>query len=88
MINKVYKVIDAEGSYCLIIQTEGDDDFWWWEFNKGYVDEYFSEKGIEFDIAKAEVFANDLDNNLIGCSTASFSSVEEAEEDYRREIQI
>lgn len=86
IVNKVYKIITETYEYVFIMQTEGDDDYWYWAVSRADVTSYFAKKGIlllSLDKEKAEQFVNDDVNEFLGCSVASFNSVEEAEMDYK-----
>lgn len=78
VVNKVHKVLETEFDYVFIIQTNDDEDFWYWMIGRQYFD---GKPSIE----EAERFANDIDNGCIGCSVASFASISEAEADIMSE---
>ena len=92
-INKVHKVIydDKTGTTTFIIQTDGDQDYWWWQVDTGDIFHYFKEKDEPLGIirtisehltkAQAERFCNDLDNTDKGTSCASFDTIDEALKD-------
>lgn len=91
IVNKVYKIITETYEYVFIMQTEGEDDYWYWAVPRSDVGAYFARKGtliLSLDKAKAEQFVNDMENDTLGCSVASFNSVEEAEMDYRGGINV
>ena len=74
-VNKLIKKIDDNGSTCFIIQTEGDNDYWYWVVDTAYV----TESGLT-----DEEFINDVTGEYgsIGFSAASFDTVEDAIADY------
>lgn len=92
-MNEVKKIVYNGNSIYFILQTEGDQDFWWWEVSVSDVRDYFVDKGLEsidnasavyelacekLSKAHAEQFCNDADNDTLGCSCASFETAEEA----------
>ena len=76
--NKLIKRIDEEGYTCFIIQTIGEDDYWYW-----VVDTPIVKRSGLTDIE----FINDVTGEYSneGSSVASFDTAEEAEADFRGE---
>lgn len=89
--NHVVKVItdtDAK-TYIFIINTEGDQDFWWWQVDFSDVAKYFKESGYNplylyslystggLTQTMAEMFCNDIDNTLYGVSCSSYKAIDE-----------
>lgn len=73
--NKLIKRIDEDGYTCFIIQTTGEDDYWYW-----VVDTPIVENSGLTDIE----FINDVtgEYSTEGSSVASFTTPEEAEADF------
>lgn len=74
-VNKLIKKIDDGVDTCFIIQTEGDNDYWYWVVDTAYV----TESGLT-----DEEFINDVTGEYghIGFSSSSFDTVEDAIADY------
>lgn len=89
-MNRVIKLIRTDYSIIFILQTEGDDDFWWWEVSKEDFRNYWKNLytgsrawgvyGATYNTnqKQAEQFANDIENSDKGTSCSSFSTVEDA----------
>ena len=85
-MNEVKKIVYNGNAIYFILQTEGDQDFWWWEVSRNDVRNYFSNNAVAYleltsnklSKAHAEQFCNDADNDTLGCSCASFETAEEA----------
>lgn len=74
-VNKLIKRIDDDDTTVFIIQTVGDDDYWYWAVDKYYVDKAH---------CTDEEFINDVDGKYghLGFSSASFATPEDAIDDY------
>lgn len=68
-MNEVIKVLKTNGAIAIIIQTEGDDDFWVWEVDESD----FVESGLTI-----EEFANSEDYSGCGASSSGYDTVDEA----------
>lgn len=44
-MNEVKKIVYNGNSIYFILQTEGDQDFWWWEVSVSDVRDYFVDMG-------------------------------------------
>ena len=68
-------VIDyANGTIIFFLQTEGENDCWYWEVPKYEVSGNYLE------------FVNDERNATLGCSVASFPTLEDAKADALKEM--
>ena len=67
-MNKVIKVLKTNGAVAIIIQTEGDEDFWVWEVDESDI----AESGLTI-----EEFANSEDYSDCGCSSSGYDTVDE-----------
>jgi hypothetical protein len=88
-INKVHKIITDHktDTTTFIIQTDGDQDFWWWQVDNTDIREYFKahNTGTNLVIAlnghitptAADIFANDIDNTDKGTSGAAYETIDE-----------
>ena len=95
-INKVHKIItdNKSDTTTFIIQTDGDQDFWYWQVDNTDIREYFKahNTGTNLVIAlnghitptAADIFANDIDNTDKGTSCAGYETIDEI----LREFQI
>ena len=90
MGNTVHKVVSGSNTICFIIQTEGENDFWWWEISRDTWNGYWKDKnpaciiGNIMELAANE-FVNSSECSHCGCSCASFETVMEAIKDYMAE---
>jgi hypothetical protein len=92
-INKVHKIIydDKTGTIAFILQTDGDQDFWYWQVSKYDIHDYFRNKGDNFGMvraysgrltkAQAEEICNSLELSDKGVSGANFETIEDALKD-------
>ena len=86
IINKCAKIIYDKYDVVFIIQTAGDNDFWYWIVNRYDIREYFEKSpSALFELASdklsknhIEKFINDVKNDCIGVSGGSFESIEDA----------
>lgn len=88
-INKVHKVIydNKTGTITFIIQTDGDQDYWYWYLNEDTVRNYYKDHGDKLAYynaigktlsrEQAERFCNDFDNSDKGVSVASYDTIDE-----------
>lgn len=67
-MNKIIKVIKQGSCYFFILQTENDNDFWYWQVDAYDVDNYDG---------TFEQFVNDENNGALGCSCAGFESLDD-----------
>lgn len=91
IINHVQKVVYDGSTVSFIIQTDGDNDFWWWSVCWREVADYFQEHHKPSAINElaneklskihCEQFVNDCDNDMLGVSCSSFATVEDALKD-------
>lgn len=87
-MNRVHKVVYDGNNIVFIIQTDDEQDFWWWSVPFADVQEYFARANKPHTVVsiafnklnreQAEQFANDIDNSDKGVSCASFDTVEDA----------
>ena len=87
MINKVHKIITRNNSICFVINTEGEQDFWYWEISIGTWDNYWKDKNpdcLNGNVMEwsANEFVNSDECSHCGCSVSSFLTVEDAIKDY------
>ena len=78
-MNKVLKFIAKCGNYYLILQTEGESDFWVWLIQQAEFNHWSKADIAVPTIESLELFANDVNNDTTGTSWASFDTIEEAE---------
>lgn len=91
IINQVKKVVYDGSTVNFIIQTQGDNDFWYWQVCRTDIVDYFNRKNqpaaifqLAHDmlaIASCEEFCNDIENDLLGVSCSSFETIEDALKD-------
>ena len=92
IVNKCESVIYDGYNIYFIIQTIGDNDFWWWNVNKTSIRDYFSKNPVAiYELAQeklsknhCEIFINDVENDMLGVSCGSFETIEEAIKDIVR----
>ena len=85
MVNKVHKMLQGNNTFCFIIQTENESDFWWWEVSKNDFCNFWLKRDLSKPIANIELaneFVNSDECSHCGCSCASFETVEDAIKDY------
>ena len=89
IINQIQKVVYDDYTIHFIIQTQGDNDFWYWSVNRYDVKEYFKKSSSAlFELANnklskrhCNIFINDCNNDLLGVSCASFETIEDVLKD-------
>ncbi len=87
MVNKVHKVITSDDAICFIINTEGDEDFWYWEISRSTWNSYWKDKNPACLIGNimewaANEFVNSDKCSHCGCGVGSFATVYDAIKDY------
>ena len=78
-MNKVHKVVIKYGNYYMIIQTEGEEDFWVWQIQKEEFNRWSKSDMAVPSTENLELFANDPYNDTIGTSWSSFKTIGDAE---------
>lgn len=88
-MNKVHKIItdNKTGTIAFILQTEGDQGFWYWYVNEDTVRNYFKDNKdnlayyntITYTLSReqAERFCNDIDNTDKGVSVSGYNTIDE-----------
>lgn len=71
-MNTILDVTESGTTTIFFLQTEGETDVWYWQVDTVDVQNY---KGTLTE------FVNDHANAALGCSVASFATLEEARED-------
>ena len=71
-MNQIIETAETNGTIIFFLQTESETDFWYWQVDKEYVQNY---KGTLAE------FVNDERNSHLGCSVASFVTLEDAKGD-------
>ena len=89
--NNVKKVVYDGSAITFIIQTKGDNDFWFWNVSRQAVFDYFNKNNLSvalFELSHdalsfyhASIFCDDCDNDTLGCSGGSFETIEDALKD-------
>jgi len=79
-MNNIIKIFRTAGAINFVIQTEGESDFWVWQISAWDWFEYFGNDEVTED--RANKFINDEDNATLGCSSASYDTIEDAVADW------
>ena len=71
-MNTIIETAETNDTVIFFLQTESETDFWYWQVDKTDVQNY---KGTLTE------FVNDERNSHLGCSVASFTTLEDAKAD-------
>lgn len=78
-MNTILDITESKTTTIFFLQTEGETDVWYWQVDTADVQNYNG---------TLTMFVNDYANSTLGCSVASFNTLEEAKADYYTETEV